>query len=214
MRPGGSGNRSRVPGERVEAFEVVDVEPDHVSRNPTLAEVLRDEAHLGVRVIRVPALMVSKRPPRRQGHPTGERGVAIDHALGIGTVDEVVIELSAVGAEREPSLRLVTDVEVAAERVVEKDAVAAAAAEHEEERHRHVDRIGTEVVRERVAVPHRVVVAAQLASALVEVAGFRSQAVHLFIVTQPLPDTDGAAREGDPILRVVFVERVPLCIRN
>ena len=90
----------------------------------------------------VPALVVAKRPKRRQGHPARQRRVAGQNAFRIRAVDEVVVQLPAVGTERQESGRLVTDIEVAAERVVEKDSVAAAGAQHEKERHRHVDGIG------------------------------------------------------------------------
>ena len=130
-----------IPRERLVAVLVMDIEPDHVGRNPPLAEVAGDEPDPRLRVVAVAALVITERPPGRQRHAPSHVGVALDDAFRIRPVNQVVIELAAFRAERQQARRRVADVEVAAERVVEKNAVGPSAAQHEVERDRHVDRI-------------------------------------------------------------------------
>ena len=179
--PSGIGKSLGVPRERLVTILIVDVEPDRVGRDATRSKILGDEADRRFRVIAVPALVIPERPQRRHRHPPGERRVSRDHVGGSGAVDEVVIQLSLLDAEREDAFGGVADVEVGARRVVEEQAVCSTAAHHDRERHGHVDRIGVGAVRERVAVPHRVAVAALLASALVEQSVLLAEPVHVLV---------------------------------
>jgi hypothetical protein len=150
----------------------------------------------------------AQRPPRGQGRAPGQLRVALDDLLGGRAVDEVVVHLAALGAEREQLLHLVAHVEQAAEGVVEEDAVGAAGARHHEEGHRDVDGVGVVAVREGVAVPHRVAVSAEVPAALVQAAGLLAQAVHELVVTEPLPDLHLLAGPGHPAVGVVLVQRL------
>src|SRR6266852_9831889 len=100
------------------------------------------------------------------------------------------------------------DVEVAPERVVEKHAERDAFAHHDVERHRDVDRVGAGVVSERVAVPHRQAVAAELPAALVKRSVLLAEAVDVLVVAESLPDANGCTGESGPALRVVLIERL------
>ena len=171
-----------IPGERVVSVLVVDVEPEHVGRDPALAEVLRDEADLRLRVVAVAALLVAEGPPRRQRHPAGQLRVARDDLLRRGAVDEVVVQLAPRGAEGEEILALAADVERGAERVVEEEAVGPPRPHHDEEGDRDVDGIGVLAVGVGVAVPHHVAVAAEVASPLVEPPRLFPEAVEVLVV--------------------------------
>ncbi len=198
----------RVERERAVALLVVDVEPDHVRRDAALAKVVGDEADARLRVVAVAALVVAERPQRRQRHAAGERRVALDHLLRRRAVDEVVVELAAVGSEGHEPVRLVADVEARAVAVVEEDAMGAALAQHHVERHRGVDRIGGRVVAVGVAVPHYKGVAAELPAALVEAPDLLAEAVDVLVGPQALPDLEARARDRRAEVGVVLVERL------
>src|SRR5262249_61305371 len=164
---------------------------------------------LRLRVVAVPALVVAERPERRQRRASGERGVALDHLLRRRTVDEVVVELSRGYAEGEELLRLGADVDRRPERVVEEDAVGAALPQHHDEGDRDVDGVGAGVVARRVAVPHRVRVAAEPLPALVEPTHLLAEAVDILVLAQALPDLHARTRDGGAEIGVVLVERLP-----
>src|SRR5207245_1441369 len=134
--------------------------------------------------------------------------VALDHLLRIGTVDEVVVECSPFRAERQQSFRLMSDVEVAAEGVVEKNAVRDAVPQNDVERNGDINRVRTGVVTERVAVPHREAVAAELPSTFVERTVFLADAVNVFVVAEALPHSDRGTGNRRAALRVIFVKRL------
>src|SRR5438067_2136458 len=101
-----------------------------------------------------------------------------------------------------------SDIEIAAERIVEKNAVRDSVTKNDVERHGDVNRIGAGVVTERVAVPHREAVAAELPSAFIERPIFFAEGVDVVVVAEALPDTDRRAGHRRASLRIVFVERL------
>src|SRR5207245_10657499 len=162
------GKSLAVPREGFVIVLVVNVEPDRVGGSLAAAKVVGDESHFAFRVIAVAALVISEGPERREWHAPGERRVALDHLLWIGTIDEVVVERAPLGAERKYALRLMPDVEIASECVVEKDAECDSMAKDDVERNGDVNWIGAGVVAEGVAVPHGEAVTAELPAAFVE----------------------------------------------
>ena len=132
----------RVGGERPVAVLEVDVQPDHVSRNAFLAQARGNAAHFVSRHVAVTRLLVAQRPQRRQRRPAGKIGVARHDLLHGRSVDQVVVDRAAVGAERQRVRVALSEVEPAAPGVVEEDAVAAAfATRGDEERNALVERI-------------------------------------------------------------------------
>ena len=210
----GIGKRRLVPRERRVAVLVVDVEPDHIRRDLPLPEVVGDEADLRIGVVAVARLLIAERPARRHRHPAGEIRVALDDVLRRRPVDDVVVQIAALGAEREQARRRVPDIEVRAERVVEKDAVRAALPQNDVERHAGVDRIRVGLVGERVAVPHRHVVAAELPASLVQMSGLFAETEDLIVVRQSLPHARPRVGERDALLRVILVEHRTRGVRH
>src|SRR5256885_16047893 len=89
-----------------------------------------------------------------------------------------------------------SDIEIAAERVVEKNAVGDSVTKDDVKRHRDVERIGARVVSECVAVPHREAVAAELPAAFVQWAVLLAEGVNVFVVAEALPDAARGARKS------------------
>src|SRR5262245_46859576 len=116
-----------IPGERLVVVLVMNVEPENVGGNFFGAKIIRQFSHALLGKVAVAALIVAQCPARRQRRATGERGVTFDDRLWLRTVDEIIIRIAAVRAERQQILTFVADVEGTAPRVVEKDAVRATA---------------------------------------------------------------------------------------
>ena len=149
--PRGIGEALAVPGERVVAVLVVDVEPEDVRGHALEAEGVGQVPHPRFRVIAVARLLVAEGPHRRQGDAAGELRVALDDVFGRGPVDEVVVEGAVHRAEGEEAGIRAPDVERSAERVVEEDAVGAALAQHDVEGHGDVEGVGVVAVGVGVA---------------------------------------------------------------
>ena len=201
----GIGEAPAVPGERVVAVLVVDVEPEHVGGDALEPEGVGEVAHLRLRIVAVARLVVAERPQRRQRRAADQLGEALHDVSRRGPVDEVVVQRAVHGSEREQVPVLLAGVEPGAERVVEEDAVRAPVPQHHEEGHRDVEGVRVVGVRVRVRVPHRVGVAAPIAPPLVQVARLLAQAVDVLVVAQALPHARGAAGEGHAPARVVLV---------
>ena len=210
----GVGEALAVPGERVVALLVMDVEPDHVGGDALDPEGVRDEADLGLRVVAVAALVVTEGPHGRQGHAARQLRVAHHDVPRHGAVDEVVVEHAVHGPEGEQAGIGLADVEAGAEGVVEEDAVGAPVAQHHEEGDGHVQGIGVVRVGVGVAVPHGVAVSAPVAPALVQLARLLAQAVDVLVLAEPLPHVGGPAREGHAARGVVLVEGLAVGARE
>src|SRR5438105_10182391 len=101
-----------------------------------------------------------------------------------------------------------SDIEIAAERIVEKNAVRHSVTKDDVKRHGDVNRIGAGVVTECVAVPHREAVTAELPSPFVERPIFFAEGVDVIVVPEALPDADRSAGDRGAALRIVLVERL------
>ena len=123
--PLGIGKARLVPGEDAIAVHVINVEEDAVAGNAALAEILRDEAHLALRIVAVAALDVAQRPARRHGDAPHQFREAADHLLRSRSGEEVIVHLAALRAEGVEVGKLRRHVERRAVGVVEEDAVSA-----------------------------------------------------------------------------------------
>src|SRR6185312_11282816 len=84
-----------IPGERPVTVEMMDIEPDDVGRNFLHTEGISEQAHARFGVITPTALIVAQRPAWRKWHVTGQSGVTLSYLFRVGTVDEIIIEITA-----------------------------------------------------------------------------------------------------------------------
>ena len=95
-----SENARAIDRERSIVLLVVDVEVDDVRGDLLVAKRPRQLVYARLRVVRVTRLLEAERPDRREGRLAGQVGVAREDGLRLRTGDEVVVEVTAVGAER------------------------------------------------------------------------------------------------------------------
>ena len=153
-RPGKLGNvlGSTVKGRFL--ILVIDVEVDHVGGNSVGAKAIGDFSNLRFGRVAVARLLEAERPQRRQRRRSREIGVALDHLLGRGAVEKVVVERPAFGAEGIRVARRLAEVEPGAPGVVEKNSVTASSVDGEKKRNALVERVGR-FLRADVGVPER-----------------------------------------------------------
>src|ERR1051326_6729053 len=117
-------------------------------------------------------------------------GELLDRALGIGSVEEVVVKVAAVGAERILVARLLAEVEGAAKGVVKKDAIGGSAPQCEKERDAFVEGVGAVVPAVGVGVPH-----GEGLVTMVDGPGLVTEAEVVLVPGHRLPDAEGGAIE-------------------
>ncbi len=206
----GVGEALLVPGQRPEALQRVDVEPERVGRDAPLPELARQLAQPALGKVAVAALLVAQGPQRGQGHAPRQGRVALQHLARRGAVDDVGVELAPLDAHGQAPGPAAAHVEAAAVALVQEDAVGAPLAQHHVEGDRDVERVGAGVVAVGVAVPHGHAGPAQLPAALVERARLLAQAVDVLVVAQALRQQDRLPRPGQAALGVVSLERGPV----
>ena len=113
-----------------------------------------DVLHLRLRVIRVARLLVAQRPERRQRRGAGQPGVVLDHLLGVGAVEDVVVQGASRRGEAVAVGAFAAEVKAGPERVVEQDADGPSAVHLQKEGNRLVDGVGGFLPAEVVGVPH------------------------------------------------------------
>src|SRR5580704_9884827 len=92
-----------------------------------------DVASLRFGRVAIARLLKTERPERRERRKPGEVGVALHDFLRSRPVEEVVVERSAFGAERDRVARLLAEVEPCTPGVVEEEAVTLRAVDGEKE---------------------------------------------------------------------------------
>jgi len=112
--------------------------------------------------------------------------------LGIGAVEEVVVEWAGGGGEAVLVGALAAEVKEGAEGVVKEDADGAAGVHFEEERNRLVDGVCGLLPTEAVGVPH-----GESFAVAVEGAGLVAEAEEMVVEGLGLGDGEAVGREGD-----------------
>src|ERR1700731_376384 len=107
---------------------IIDIEVNHIGRDSALAEFSGDFAHLRLGIIGVPALLVAQRAQRRNRHAADQLRELLDHTLGVGSREKVIVKIAALGPERIRIMTLFPKIKAAAISVVEKNAVGKAIA--------------------------------------------------------------------------------------
>ena len=151
-------------------------------------------------------MVVAHRPARRQRHPSRQGGVALNHLLWIRPVNKIIIQIATFHPKGQQILTLAPDVKKAAPGVVEKNAVRDSMANPHVEWHRYINRIRTGIVRVSVQVPHDIVITAQLPAAFVQPAILFTKPINVFVVAEPLGDSDFTARKRNAAPRVIGVQ--------
>ena len=167
----------------------MDVEIEDVEREVVRAVDRGDLLDHRVRVIAIAALLVAEGPERRQRHAASEFGVAAEDLLQRGTVEEIVIQNTALGGIAGGVLAGVAEVKGGAVGVVVEEAVGAAVFHAEVERNALVDRVRALDVTGRVGIPHR-----EPAAPAVEAGGLFAQTVKVFIEAELFRRGDAAGR--------------------
>src|SRR6185436_17817683 len=113
-----------IPGEHAIALHVVNIKMNDVEWQSVFA-ILADNFFNHRVGIRAPAaLLVTQRPQWRHGHVPGEVRVSIQNLLERRSVEEVIVQLAALGAKPNTLLRRFAEVEITPIAVIEKDAVS------------------------------------------------------------------------------------------
>ena len=168
---------------------IINVEIEYVARNLVGAKAVGDLADLRFRSVTVARLLEAEGPQRRKRMGSGKVRVSFDHLLRVRTIDQVIVERAAFGAERIGVARLLAEVEPAAPCVVEKNPVVAPAANREEKRDALVDGIDR-FLRTNVSIPEGI----GLISA-VEGSGFVAQSEIMLVRGHDLVDREAAEPE-------------------
>src|SRR4030095_4148901 len=111
----------------------------NVERQIALAILFHHLFDHRVRVVAPAALLITKCPERRQRHVACEFSVAAEDLLYGRTVEEVVIDLTALRAEPRSLLRGPSEIKITAVAVIKKDSISRAPVEAEIERHGLID---------------------------------------------------------------------------
>src|SRR5579883_3015797 len=190
----GIGEPCLVPGEDAIAVHEVNVEKDAIARNLPMPKVLGNKANGAFGKIAVAALDVAQGPARRQRNTTDKFSVAADYLFGVGTTEEVVVELSPFRTKRVDVGEFRPHVELRSPRVIQEDAVRTSPAEGKEEGNRLVKRLRRRVKAFRIVVPHH-----QGTAALIERSALLSEAKIVLVFWFPLPHPDAVPVPGDAL---------------
>ena len=170
------GNRHEFESQRVEAadhaweigealrvnrkgpvfFLIINVEIQNVRRDLLLAKRARDLLNARLRSVAVTRLLEPERPEGRKRRASREVRIALDHLLGVESVNEVIVEVPALRAEGIGVRVGMAKVELRAPSVVEKNSVGAPLPQRQKERNVLVERVGALLPAIRVGVPHGV----------------------------------------------------------
>ncbi len=148
------GKPFRVPREDLVVVHVLDVEMEHVARQPPAGELVGDAAQRGGRVVAPVRLVVAERPARRQLDPSEQCGEPFEHDGRLVAVDDDVVELAA-GDSGDPGVRSWLGTDLAPAQRVEEEAVRHRRPMGGEDRHRAVYPVGLRPVLPGVDVPER-----------------------------------------------------------
>jgi hypothetical protein len=172
----------RIHGERAEAAQVLDVEPQRRERELLGGEPRCDRLELRAAAVAPAALMKAERPARRYRGPAGQLRVAIDHVGHARAGEQVLIQRArAIGGDR---VAIAGEVDHHAARLVGELAVRDASRHAQLERDALVQRIligRPATVRGvvRVGVPER-----PRAPAAIEAAGALAEAIDAIAVRE------------------------------
>ena len=148
------GESLAIDRERPVAVLIVDVQIDDVCGNLLIAEEPRDFPHARLGIVAVAALLKPERPERRQRHMPDHPRVLGENRFRLRPGVKVIIQLAALGAEREIVVRFLAEIETAAVGVVEEDAPGCAIVQPHNEGNRFVERVGGFLPAVGVCVPH------------------------------------------------------------
>ncbi len=172
-----------IDGEAAIFVFVIDVEVKHVAGDFSGAKFGGNVSHLFFRKIAVAGLLVSENKLGRKGRAAYQRGVVLEDLLGRRTVEEIVVEFSAIGAEGVGIAALFAKLEAAAVRVVQEDAIGVAGAYGKKKWDAFVQRIGALGPVHRVGVPH-----GKSMIAMIDGTRFVSQSEIVFVGRHRLPN--------------------------
>src|SRR5579872_6786534 len=108
-KSGKVGEGRGVNGEWTVAILIVDVEINDVGRNSVRTKTGSNVSHLRLRRVRVTRLLEAERPKRRQRRLASEIRVAFHDLLRRWAINEVVVERSSFGAERDGITKLLAE---------------------------------------------------------------------------------------------------------
>ena len=133
----------------------INIEVDDIRGYFLLPKRIDDFPRARFRIIRVPALLISERPERRQRGASSHCRVSGDDFLGLRSGNEVVVQLAAFGAEGKVIRRLLTKIEHASIGVIEEKSISRAFAQPDEKRNGFVKRVRGLLPAELIGVPVR-----------------------------------------------------------
>src|SRR5258708_7716133 len=114
----------RIDRERTVLNLIIDIEINDIDGNLLLPEGICNLPHTRLSFVTVARLLKSKSPLRWKGRPSYKVSQVHQHLLGRGAIDEVVVKITAIGAEAERIAQFGSEVEAGTVCVVEKRSVA------------------------------------------------------------------------------------------
>src|SRR6476620_4784260 len=142
-----------IPGEHAIILHVVDIEMKHVERQIALAIFADNFFRHRIGIIAPATLLVPERPNGWHWHTSGEFCVTTQDFLERRAIEKIIVQLTAFGPKPNALLRRLTEVEIAAIAVVEKNAIGTATLQAGVERYGLIDWISAFEIARRIGIP-------------------------------------------------------------